>query len=108
MADPNFNPDIIPALRNGDPQAFDAFFRLHYRHLCYFAAQLTGHESESEDIVKDVFVKLWRKHEGFANPQSIKAFLYISTRNACINFLRRLKVKNTFRREFAYLEEGRR
>ena len=108
MEQPDFNPDIIHAFRKGDSQAFDAFFRFHYRPLCYFAAQLTGDPSEAEDIVKDTFVKLWHKHAGFDSPHTIKAFLYITTRNAGINFLRRLKVKNTFSREFAYLEESRR
>ena len=108
MEQPYFNPDIINAFREGDSQAFDAFFRLHYRPLCYFAAQLMGDPSEAEDIVKDSFVKLWHKHTGFDSPHAIKAFLYVTTRNACINFLRRLKVKNTFSREFAYLEESRR
>lgn len=50
---------------------------------------------------------LWHKHTGFDNEQSIKSFLYITTRNACLNFLRHVKVKDTVHRELVYLEEGR-
>jgi RNA polymerase sigma-70 factor (ECF subfamily) len=81
---------------------------MHYRPLCYFAAQLIGDPADAEDIAKDSFVKLWHRHADFDSPQSIKSFLYVTTRNAGINFLRRQKVKNTFSREFAYLEESRR
>ena len=108
MEHPDFNPHIIHAFTKGEPQAFETFFRLHYRPLCYFAAQLIGDPADAEDIVKDSFVKLWHKHADFDSPRTIKAFLYVTTRNACINFLRRLKVKNSFSREFAYLEESRR
>jgi len=108
MEHPDFNPDMINAFRKGDSQAFDFLFRMHYRPLCYFAGQLVGDPADAEDIVKDSFVKLWHRHADFDNPHTIKAFLYVATRNACINFLRRLKVKNTFSREFAYLEESRR
>ena len=108
MEQPDFNPDIIHAFRKGDSQAFDTFFRLHYRPLCYFAAQMVGNTPDAEDIAKDAFVKLWHRHADFDSPNTIKGFLYVTTRNACINFLRRLKVKNTFSREFAYLEDSRR
>jgi RNA polymerase sigma-70 factor (family 1) len=102
-----FNPDIIHEFKKGDPQAFTAFFQFHYRPLCYFATQLTGSSAEAEDIVKDTFVKLWYKHADFENPQNIKAFLYITTRNACLNFLRHQQVKESSRKELIYLEASR-
>jgi RNA polymerase sigma-70 factor (family 1) len=107
MDRPEINPDLIQDLKKGDPQAFTAFFEMHYRPLCYFATQLTGSSPEAEDIVKDAFVKLWHKHKDFETPQNIKAFLYISTRNACLNYLRHSQVKETSRKELAYLEGNR-
>ena len=97
--------DIIPAFREGDPQAFDVFFQEHYRPLVFFAQQLLGNIGDAEDIVKDSYVKLWQKHSDFDHPKSIKGFLYTTTRNACINLLRHEKVKHTYQKEMAYLDD---
>jgi RNA polymerase sigma-70 factor (ECF subfamily) len=105
MDHPELNPDLINEFKKGDPQAFSSYFHLHYRPLCYFAAQLVNSQQDGEDIVKDTFVKLWQKHTDFDSSQNIKAFLYISTRNACLNFLRHLQVKESSRKELIYLEE---
>lgn len=107
MDHPELNPDIIIDFQKGDPQAFSHFFHLHYRPLCYFAAQLVGNQPDGEDIVKDTYVKLWQKHPDFATPQNIKAFLYITTRNACLNALRHMQVKESSRKELSYLEADR-
>jgi RNA polymerase sigma-70 factor (family 1) len=107
MDHPELNPDIIIEFRKGDPQAFASFFHLHYRPLCYFATQLVNSQQDGEDIVKDTFVKLWRKHADFDTPQNIKAFLYITTRNACLNFLRHMQVRESSRKELMYIEESK-
>jgi RNA polymerase sigma-70 factor (ECF subfamily) len=104
MEHPELNPDVIIEFQKGDPHAFTYFFQLHYRPLCYFASQLVGNQQDAEDIVKDTYVKLWQKHPDFATPQNIKAFLYITTRNACLNFLRHLQVRESSRKELLYLE----
>ena len=105
MDHPELNPDIIAAFQQGDPQAFTHFFQLHYRPLCYFAAQMVGDHQDAEDIVKDTYVKLWQKHTAFATSQNIKAFLYITTRNACLNFLRHMQVRESSKKELMFLEE---
>ncbi|RFS19962.1 RNA polymerase sigma-70 factor [Chitinophaga silvatica] len=97
--------DIIPAFREGDPQAFDAFFKEHYRPLVFFAQQLLTTIGGAEDIVKDSFVKLWQKRIDFDHHKSIKGFLYTTTRNACINLLRHEKVKDTYQKEMVYLDD---
>jgi RNA polymerase sigma-70 factor (family 1) len=105
LENPELNPDIIFEFRHGDPHAFATFFHYHYRPLCFFACQLVRDQPEAEDIVKDTFIKLWKKHEDFETAQNIKAFLYITTRNACLNFLRHSSVKEAFRKDFTYMEE---
>ena len=107
MEHPGLNEVTIHNFRKGDQQAFAVFFRLHYRPLCYFAAQFVQELPDAEDIVKESFIKLWGKHADFDNAQTIKSFLYITTRNACLNFLRHVQIKNTVHKEMAYLEENR-
>lgn len=107
MGLPELRPDIITGFRKGDPQAFASFFHLYYRPLCFFSDQLIKDMPESEDIVKECYIKLWYKHRDFDSAQNIKAFLYISARNSCLNFLRHLQVREASHREMIYLESGR-
>jgi len=102
----DLHPDVIIEFRKGDPQAFSSFFHLHYRPLCYFATQLVRSQQDGEDIVKDAYVKLWQKHTDFDTPENIKAFLYITTRNACLNFLRHMQIKESSCKELTYIEDG--
>lgn len=79
------------------------FFDLHHKSLCYFANRLVKDDLQSEDIVAECFVKLWERREDFGTEQNVKAFLYISCRNACLNYLKHLKVKTTVQK--VYLEQ---
>jgi RNA polymerase sigma-70 factor (family 1) len=57
----------------------------------------------AEDIVKDTFIKLWLKQQDFGTPQNVKAFLYITVRNACLNYLRHMQVREATQKELTYL-----
>lgn len=93
--------------RIGNDQALAFFFDLHYKSLCYFATRLVQSDSEAEDIVSDCFFKLWQHRENFKTEPNIKAFLYISCRNACLNYLKHLKRRNSAQQlYFNQLEEG--
>lgn len=69
---------------------FDQVFRQFYSSLVHFARKMVRDKPAAEDIVMDVFCKLWEKQVQFTSPRSARALLYISTRNACINYLDRL------------------
>jgi RNA polymerase sigma-70 factor (family 1) len=107
MDQPTFNPDIIDRLKEADPDAYSAFFNYYYAPLCYFAAQLVRDRPAAEDIVKDTFIKLWQKHGDFESPQNVKAFLYITVRNASLNFLRHMAVRENTQKELRYLGKDR-
>jgi RNA polymerase sigma-19 factor, ECF subfamily len=64
---------------------FEEIFQLFNPALCFFARRWVNDSAIAQDIVTEVFVKLWQKRSDFDTLYSIKAFLYISTRNACIN-----------------------
>lgn len=64
---------------------FEKIFHLFYAGLCFFARRWVNDTAIAQDIVTEVFVKLWERRTDFKTLYSIKAFLYISTRNACIN-----------------------
>lgn len=83
---------LVTEFRRGKPRAFEIIFNKHYGALCYFAYEFVDDRDASEDIVSDVFIKLWTMRDNFHHLRAIKAFLYVSVRNACLNYLRRDKM----------------
>lgn len=84
---------LLIGFQNGDQQAFNQLFRKLYPALCFFANRIVDNKALAEEIVGDVFYKLWDRHAHFDNYSAIKAFLYISTRNACVNALEKEQTK---------------
>ncbi len=76
--------DFAP-IAAGDRSAFEALFRLHYRALCGFAMSYVKDAEQSEDLVQDLFFRIWLDREKLTITTSIKAYLYTSVRNRCLN-----------------------
>ena len=70
------------------------FFSLHHKALFYFAKRILNDQLAAQEVVSDCFLKLWEKHKDFHTPQHVKAFLFISCRNACLNHLRQMKTRS--------------
>lgn len=98
---------IIAAFKQRDASAFAYLFKQYYHALCAFADKLVNDRQEAEDIVQDQLMKLWRKHADFDSLASIKSFLYISTRNACFNFLKHSKHVSAAQKELLYLTDSK-
>ena len=88
--------DKIVILSNGNELSFNQFFNEMYSGVCLFAERFLENTTESEDIVQDVFIKLWDQFEDFDSLIKIKAYLYSSVRNSCLNFIRHEKVKRKY------------
>lgn len=72
----------------GDRAAFEALFRLHYRPLCAFAMGYLKDMDKAEDLVQDLFFRLWLDRGKVQVTTSMKAYLYASVRNRCFNALK--------------------
>jgi len=75
--------ELVALLRNSDERAFDLLFRRFYPSLCFFARRFVSVEGMAEEVVQDSLFKLWQRRKDFENYNAVKAFLYISTKNAC-------------------------
>ncbi|AMP99506.1 RNA polymerase ECF-type sigma factor [Pedobacter cryoconitis] len=85
--------DWMQELYEGNEKALAYFFKLHSKSLAYFTTRMLEDKAEADDIVSKCFLKVWQKHKDFKTEQNIKAFLYISCRNACLDYLASLKVR---------------
>ena len=97
----------LELFRKGDNAALSYFFKLHYKALCYFVDRIIQNSLEAEDIVAESFVKTWERRADFPTTANIKAFLYITCRNASLNYLKHLKVKSAAQLKYYHeLEQG--
>ncbi|SDK64192.1 RNA polymerase sigma-70 factor, ECF subfamily [Pedobacter sp. ok626] len=94
------------AFHKDDENLLRYFFDLHHKSLRYFAIGLVSNDAEAEDIVASCFVKLWQFREQYSDPTKIKAFLYISCRNACLDYLKKNKRRNGWQDEYLRQLEG--
>lgn len=75
-------------LKERKETAFDYLFRTRYRKLCRFAATFVVQFDAAEDIVQEVFVKIWEKRTQIDEKESIDSYLFVAVRNACFTFLK--------------------
>lgn len=73
----------------GYSYSVESIFREYYSSLCYFAIRYVEDEIAGEDIVQDIFASLLEKKVEFSSTLHLKNFLYLSVKNACLNYLRK-------------------
>lgn len=84
---------IIQGIREGNRVCFQTVFSDHYDRLCQYAFTILRDMDEAEDLVQSMFVKWWERREEIQINQTIKAYLFKSIYNLCINQLEHRQVK---------------
>ncbi len=81
--------------RAGNEIAFRHFMKQHLHTLTFYAYKICRSKEVAEEIVADTFSKLWQRKDNFESEISIKSFLYITTRNACLDYLRSVQQRTS-------------
>lgn len=88
----NHNPSeprlFLQKLQEGDERVFRTLFELYYPSLCLFAERILSDSVGAEDVVEEVFLKLWQAKPHFNTLDHLRAHLYLSVRNASLNVLK--------------------
>lgn len=79
------------ALAKGNKEAFKYVMDNYFKKLCAYALSLCHDKNQAEDIVQNVFLKLWRKKEGVTKVNRLSSFLYRSVYNEFIDQYRQTK-----------------
>lgn len=103
MIAPDSERAIIERLKTGDERAMTPIFKLYNRSLYYFARQLVDNDGQAEDIVADAFIKVWQKKSDFESLPAVRAFMYVTVRNSCCNYLKHIKRKIASHEEILHL-----
>jgi len=85
--------ELFDQVKAGDQKAFEHLFSIYFARLNDFAKNVVRDDVISQDIVQEVFVKVW---ESSAEIESInvEAFLFRLVRNRCIDYIKHIKVVN--------------
>lgn len=79
---------LIRSLKKGSGKAFDSIYKMYAKRLYVYSLQFTKSPEESEEIVHDVFVKLWTEREKIRQEETLRSLLFIMTKNYLINAFR--------------------
>lgn len=87
--------------QDDDTAAFGFLYHSCYSGMCQYASQLTGDRYIAEELVQDVFLRVWDKRkEIFSQDGSIKKYLFRLVHNQCLDLLRK---QHTRRESFIQL-----
>lgn len=82
---------LVSKLREGNHLAFDTLFELYFDRLFRFTVSIIKNKNDAEEIVHDVFVKVWDKRSSINTYYSFKSYLFSITYHMMISFLRKQK-----------------
>jgi RNA polymerase sigma-70 factor, ECF subfamily len=85
----------------GDKASFDLLFKKYYAQLVRFAIGYVHEGQLAEEIVQDVFIKIWENSSKISIESSVLAYLYTSVRNAALNFIKHEKTQKKYEKEEA-------
>ena len=83
-------------IKHGDEQAFELLYRKFYARLCVFSNKFLNDPEVAQEIIQDVFAKIWEGREDIDPKDSIKSYLFKIAQNLSINNLRRKKVESRY------------
>jgi RNA polymerase sigma-70 factor (family 1) len=82
--------ELLNLIGKGDEAAFTRLFH-HYRNWIYsIALKLSGSSILSEEVVQDVFLKIWLKRADLDHVQNFSAYLYTIVQNTMYKVLKRM------------------
>jgi RNA polymerase sigma-70 factor (ECF subfamily) len=87
---------LLDGLRRGEETAFTAVFHLHHGPLLGYARRILHDPELASDTVQDAFCRLYERRAGITINLSIKAYLYKTVYNACMDAIKHRKVRHEY------------
>ena len=79
---------LIALLREGDPLSFEILFQKYYVRFYNFVFNLTKNSQAAEDIIQNVFMKIWINRANLRPDQSIHNYIYVLSKREMLNHIR--------------------
>lgn len=82
--------ELLILASQGDEPAFTQLFHAYHHRLGSYVLQLTKSNETAEEIVQDVFIKIWTNRESLATVEHFGSYLFVLSRNHAFNCLRQI------------------
>lgn len=79
---------LFAQLRSNDSKAFELLFKRHYKPLCRRVNTMLNDEEATEDVVQQLFIKIWESRDTLQTPDSVAAYLFTAARNRALNYIK--------------------
>jgi RNA polymerase sigma-70 factor (ECF subfamily) len=90
---------LFEKISEGSKAHFDILFRKYYAQLVRFVMGYMHDSALAEEIVQDVFVRVWENASRIDIEASVLSYLYSSVRNQSLNFLKHEAIKKKYEQE---------
>jgi len=87
----------VAAIRTGDAAAFEAMFRAYKNDLVAFATALLDSREAAQEVVQDIFLRIWQQRELWEFPGPLNTYLFRAARNGAIGRIRHERIDARFR-----------
>ncbi|WP_031530168.1 RNA polymerase sigma factor [Dyadobacter crusticola] len=82
--------EVLRRVSEGDERAFASLFNHYHQRLGVHIFRITRSEELAAEVVQDVFLKIWLNKELLAEVQSFPVYLYVVSKNAALNCLKKV------------------
>ena len=86
----------LEAIKRGDIKEFEQFFKEFYTPLLSYANRFIEDKQDAEEIIQDLFFKLWDKRTKLEITSSLTSYLFRAVRNNCLQAIKHQKNKTKY------------
>lgn len=87
--------DLIHEVVLGNENAFGHLFKMYNQRLGTYIFRLTDSRELAEEVVQDIFLKIWMNRETLMGVKNFKAYLFVVSKNHALNCLRKVIKERT-------------
>lgn len=102
----NITPELLNRFKKGDHSAFEIIFERFSKQLFQFSLSYLKSEEAAEDIVQEVFIKIWNNRGELKTDTSFQSYLYTITLNSVRKYFNQLSRLNELKHDILFDSSG--
>lgn len=91
---------LLLAMAEGDESAFVAIFRHYQDHIFKVAYQFVKSQALAEEVVQDIFLKVWEKRADLFKVDNFRNWLFIVSKNYLYTYMQRMAMDRSVREKW--------
>jgi RNA polymerase sigma-70 factor (ECF subfamily) len=97
--------ELVIRLKQGDERAFETLFYLYKNKILFFLLCKVNSIEEAEDIIQDVFMKLWIERENLDKISNLNTYIFKIAQNHMIDRFRKFSKGKTLLADIYFMNE---